>query len=132
MPSENLIAEVYDSDYQVVPFVERGVEEEKIVSMDEVPLEAPDGIAAPSEGRVELSSDPVLDDNTIKKMKVAEIRVALQARRISNNGLKEVLIDRLKTAVAEDVAILQDHPVEEIENSASDVLNPVNYRKKLE
>ena len=61
---------------------------------------------------MELSPDTVLDDDTINKMKVAEIPVALQARGMSINGLKAVLIDPLKTAVAEFVAILQDCPVE--------------------
>ena len=38
MPSGDLIAEGYDSDYQGETFVERGVEEESLVYMDEVPL----------------------------------------------------------------------------------------------
>ena len=73
MPSDEVIAEGYDSDYQVGPFIDSGVGEENLVSVDEVPLEAPEGIAVPSEGGVELSPDPVLDDDMIKKMKVAEL-----------------------------------------------------------
>ena len=73
MPSENLIAEGYDSYYQIGPFIYRGFEEDNLVSMNEVPLEDPEGIAVPEEGEVELSPDPVLDDNTFKKMKVAEL-----------------------------------------------------------
>ena len=38
IPSDDLIAEGYDSDYQGETFVERGVEEENLVYMDEVPL----------------------------------------------------------------------------------------------
>ena len=129
MPSDNLIAEVYDSEYQVGPFVERGVEEENLFSMDEVPLEAPEGIAVPAECGVELIPDPVLDDNTTNKMNLAKLRVALQARGMSNNGLKAVLIDLLKTSVAEGVAILQDFPVTEIENSVGDVFHPGSYWK---
>ena len=41
--------------------------------MDEVPLEVIEGIAVPEEGGVELSSDTVLDDNTIKTMMVSDI-----------------------------------------------------------
>ena len=56
-------------------------------------MEAPEGISVPEEGGMELSPDTVLDDDTINKMKVAEIPVALQARGRSKNGLKSVLID---------------------------------------
>ena len=69
MSSDDLIAEGYDSDYQVGTFVERGVEKENIVSMNEIPLEAPEGIAVLAECGVELSPDLVPDDDTIKKMK---------------------------------------------------------------
>ena len=58
--------------------------------------------------------NPVLDDDTINKMKVAELQVALQACGISKNGLKAFLIDQMKTSVAKGVAILQDRPVVEI------------------
>ena len=64
-----------------------------MVSMDEVPLEAPEGISVPAEGGVELIPDPVPVDDTIKKMKVEDIRFALQARGMSRNGIKSVLID---------------------------------------
>ena len=127
MPSEVLTAESYASDYQVGPFVYRGVEEENLVSMDEVSLEAPEGIAVLEEGGVELIPDSVLYDDTTKKMNVAKLRVALQACGISNNGLKTVLINRLKTVVVEGIAIIQDRPVTEIENSADDVFNPGAY-----
>ena len=114
MPSDKLISEGYDSDYQVGPFVERRVKEEKLVSMDEVPLKTPEGIAVTEEGRVELSPDTVLDDDTIKKMKISDLRVSPQARGMFRNGLQAVLINQLKTRVAKGVAILQDCSVAEI------------------
>ena len=86
----------------------------------------------PAEGGVELSPDPVLDDDTIKKMKVAELQVALQACWMPKNGLKAVLIDKLKTSVAEGVAILQYFSVAEIENSTGDVFHFGAYWKELE
>ena len=61
-----------------------------------------------------LSPNPVLDDKTIKNMKVAELYVALQARGMSKTGIKAVLVDRLKTIAADSVEILQDCPVPEI------------------
>ena len=132
MPSGDLIAEGYDSDYQLGPFFERLVEEENLVSVYEFPLEAPEVISVPEEGGVELSPDPVLDDNTIKEMKVSELRFSLQAHSMSKNGLKAFIIDRLKTAVAKGVVILQYFPVAEIENSAGDVFHPGAHWKELE
>ena len=131
-PSDDLIKEGNDSDYQIGPFIERGVEEEKLVSMDAVALEAPQGVAVPPEGGVELSTDSVLGDKTIKNMKDAERRVALQAHRIFNNGLKAVLPDLSKTSVTEGIEILQDCPVAKIENNAGDVFHPSAYWKELE
>ena len=79
-----------------------------------------------------MSPDPVLDDDTINKTKVAELRSALQACGMSRNGLKTVLIDRLKTSVSKGIAILQDRQLEEIENSAGDVFHTGTYWKELE
>ena len=42
------------------------------------------------------------------------------------------MIDRLKTAVSEGIAILQYCPVAEIENIAGDVFHPGAYWKELE
>ena len=41
----------------------------------------------------------VFDEETIKNMKVADLLIALEARGLSKNVLKKVLIDRLKAAV---------------------------------
>ena len=43
--------------------------------------------------------ESVPNEETIKKMKVSDLRIALEARGLSKNGLKTVLIDRLKAAV---------------------------------
>ena len=64
-------------------------------------------------------------------MKVAELCVTLQARRMSKNGLNAVMADQLKTAGVESVAIIQDRLVTEIENSAGNVLHPSAYWKEL-
>lgn len=93
IPSEELIAKGCNRNYQIGPFVERGVANENFVSMDEPPpLETPEGLVVSPEGGVELSPEPVLDDKKIKSMKVVELRVALQARGVSKNRLNEVLI----------------------------------------
>ena len=65
----------------------------------------------------------------INKMKVAELQVYLLARGMSKNGLKAVLINLLKTAVAQGVTILQDLPVVEIKNSAGNVFRSGAYWK---
>ena len=85
----------------------------------------------PSECGVELSPDPVIDDDMINKMNVAELRVALQASGMSKNGQKEVIINILNTEVAEGIAIIQDLPLADIENSAGDVFHPGAYWKEL-
>ena len=61
-----------------------------------------------------MSPDTVLDENTINKMKVFNIQVALQARWIFKNVLKAIMTNQLKTAVTKGVAILQDCQVTEI------------------
>ena len=48
----------------------------------------------------------VLDEETINKMKVADLIIAIEARGLSKNGLKTVLIDRLKAAAGEGVTLI--------------------------
>ena len=86
----------------------------------------------PSEGGVEFSPDLVLDDETIKNMKVAELRIALQACGVSKNELNASIVDQLKTVMVEGVAIIQDRPVVETKNGVCNVLHDSTYWKGLE
>ena len=132
MPSIELIDQGYDSDMQIGPFFETGVADETFVSMDEDVLEEVAPPAQVQEVEPETASDPVLTSETIDKMKVAELRVALDARGMSKTGLKTVLIERLKAAVINAVPIVQDRPAEVADNSAGKDFDPGAYWKLLE
>ena len=58
--------------------------------------------------KVESAAEPCLDKEMMKKMKVAELPAALQAHGLSKNGLKSILFDRLKAAIAEGVPLVAD------------------------
>ena len=108
MPDNETLEEGYDSDGNIGPFMSTNTEYEKFVSMDEVAPEAPTKVTPPPAPTMEPTAAPSLNDETIEKMKVAELRIALQARGLSKNGLKAVLIARLKTAVAAKVPLVAD------------------------
>ena len=61
-----------------------------------------------------------LNDDTIDKMKVLELRKELGLRGLSKNGIKGVLVKRLKEGIEKNVPLLVDKPIEQIENSAGD------------
>ena len=60
--------------------------------MDEVVSEEPALLTTPPDNGVGSTPESVLDEETINKMKVAELRIALEARGLSKNGIKTVLI----------------------------------------
>ena len=131
-PSEQDLAEGYDSDNQIGPFIGAGVEDEAYVTMDEAALEATAPPNDVSVDETEIIPDPVLGDDTIDKMKVAELRSALKERGMGTNGLKAVLIARLKEGVSNNVPIVRDRPVAEANNSAGEAFQPGAYWKLLE
>ena len=51
---------------------------------------------------------PVPTSDDIKKMKVMELRSALQSRVMTKNGLKAVLVSRLEEAVKNNVPLIQN------------------------
>ena len=51
---------------------------------------------------------PVPTSDDIKKMKVMELRSALQARGMTKNGLKAVLVSRLEEAVKKNLPLIQN------------------------
>ena len=69
--------------------------------MDEVAPEEPALLTPPPDNGVGSTPNSVLGKETIKKMKVTDLCIAIEARGLSKNGLKAVLIDRLKAAVVE-------------------------------
>ena len=131
MPDDSLINEGYDSDFQVGPFIQSGVAEEAFVCMDEEAPEEPEPVllaAVECENSDEVHVDaveavpevPEITDENIDKMKVSELRVELERRGMSKNGLKAVLIQRLKEAVSQKVPLLTDRPDDEVANNAGD------------
>ena len=106
LPSDEALEDGYDSDGQLGPFMGLNTEYERFVSMDEVAPEAPAEETPPPVAEVESAPEPALDEETMEKMKVAELRVALQARGLSKNGLKSILFDQLKAGIVEGVPLV--------------------------
>lgn len=134
MPSEEALETGYDSDGNLGPFMSDSVRNEEFVSMDEVAPEAPTVITPlpGNEGESAAAATvPLLDDETIAKMKVSELRTALEVRGLPKNGLKTVLVDRLKGAVAEGVPLVADRPAVEVENTAGPDFHPSAYWKEM-
>ena len=135
MPSEELMEAGYDTDHQCGPFVQNGVEDEEFYNMDEAapeaPIEAVPVLEEGGDGDVAVA-EIVLDEEAVGKLKVAELRDALQKRGLPITGLKAVLQTRLLEAVANNVPVVGDRPVEEVENQACDSFQPGAYWKLLE
>ena len=100
--------------------------------MDEDAPVAPTTPVPPPEETADPSPDPVLDEDSIKKMKVKELREALKARGMSTKGLKAELVDQLVQGVAKGVTVIEDRPIEEAQNNAGDAFAPGYYWKLLE
>ena len=107
-------------------------EYKRFVLMDEVAPEVPIEIMPPAVAKVEVAAKPCLDEETMKKMKVSELRAALQARGLPKNGLKSILLDRLKAAIAEGVPLVTNRPAVEVENSAGTDFHPSAYWKEID
>jgi len=138
MIDEALIEDGYDTDCQLGPFIESGVEAEERVCMDEEPLgsENPNicetNIVENSIDATAVTAESVLTDELIDKMKVVELRLELEKRGISKNGLKADLVGRLKEAVAKNVPLLEDRPEVEVANSAGIGFEPGAYWQLME
>ena len=138
MPSEELMADGYDSDNQRGPFIQDGVADEVYHNMDEVAPEAPIeaipvvGDDGRDEAPIAEEVDQVLDADKINGMKVAELRDELKKRGIRVTGKKSELQTRLLEGVLAGVEVLADRPVEESNNSAGDAFHPGSYWKLLE
>ena len=127
MPNDEMMDAGYDSDFEVGPFIQSGVEEEGMVCMDEEAPEAPEPILAVAENDENdeniIAAEIVqplqeLTDEQIGSMKVVELRTHLEKRGMSKSGLKVVLIARLKEAITQNVTLLIDRPSHEVTNHA--------------
>ena len=81
-----------------------------------------------------ITAGSVLDDELalIDTLKVVELRQELESRGVSKNGLKKVLIERLKEAIRNRVGLLSDRPGVEVANIAGEGFSPGSYWKLLE
>ena len=95
MPSDEALEGGYDSDGNVGPFLSADVEYEKLVSVDEVAPEEPALLTPLPDNGVGSTPESVLGEKAIKKMKVSDLHIVLEARGLSRNGLKKFLIYRL-------------------------------------
>ena len=68
----------------------------------------------------------------IDVMKIVELRSKLGKRGMSKNGLKAVLVERLKEAVAQNVPLLKNQPDHEVANNAGDGFDGGAYWELLE
>ena len=73
--------------------------------MDEVAPEEPALLTPPPDNGVGSTPESVLDEETINKMKVADLRIALEAHGLLKNGLKTVLIYRIEGSGGEGGSI---------------------------
>ena len=92
IPSDEALEGGYDSDGNVGLLLSAHVEHDKLFFIDEVAPEEPDLLTPPPDNGVGSTLESVLDEETIKKMKVADLHIALEARGLLMNGLKTVLI----------------------------------------
>ena len=93
---------------QFGPFIQDGVVKEEFASMDEVQKTVIEVVTAKPSESEEVKAVPVLTSDDIKKMKVMELQSALQARGITKNGLKAVLVSRLEEAVKKNLPLIQN------------------------
>ena len=114
------------------PFIQDGVVEEEFASMDEVEKTVIEVVTAEPGESEEDEVVPVLTSDAIKKMKVMELRSALQERGITKNGLKAVLVSRLEEAVEKNVPLIQNCTPEVIENRAGGDFAAGAYWKKID
>lgn len=77
-------------------------------------------------------AEVVLDEEAVNKLKVSELRNALQKRGLAIAGLKWVLQTRPSEAVKNGVPIVGDIPRNEILNQACDSFQPSSYWNLLE
>ena len=124
LPSDEAMEEGYDSDGMMGPFFDPYNKEEEDAAMDEVP------VVVPVETR-QAQEPPSMTEDSIKKMKVGELRDSLRRRVLATNGLKADLAKRLLEAVKVGVPV-QDLPVEQVENGAGAAFAVGAYWKVLE
>ena len=75
---------------------------------------------------------PVLTSDDTKKMKVMELRSALQGIGMKTNGLKAVLVSRLEEVFEKNVPLMQNRAPEVIEHCACGEFTDGVYWKKLD
>ena len=86
---------------------------------------------SPPKEATNSSPVPVLDKDSIKKIKVKELQDVLKAQIISTKGLKAELVDQLLQGVSEGVNVLQYRPPEKAKNNTGDAFAPRAYLKLL-
>ena len=81
-----------------------------------------------------ITACSVFDDELalLDTMKVVELRQELEPRGVSKNGLKKVLIERLKEAIRNRVGLLSNRPDVEVANIAGEGFSPGSYWKLIE
>ena len=93
---------------QFVSFIQDGLVEEEFASIDEVEKTVIEVVTAEPGESDEGKAVPVLRSDDIKKMKVVELRSSLQARGITTNRLKAVLVSRLEEAAEKNVPLMKN------------------------
>ena len=138
IPDEGMMDAGYDSDFNMGPFVQDGVSAEAFVSMEEEAPVEPEPVLVLTDGgenrenTIPEIAQPVLTEAVIDVMKIVELRSELGKRGMSKNGLKAVLVERLKEAVAQNVPLLENRPDHEVANNAGDGFDGGAYWELLE
>ena len=125
---ENMNDEGYDSNGDIGPVrYAPGIEEDINVDEDEVLIQIPN----PNEVENDSNENIGLTDDKIEKMKVSELKEALGARNLSKNGVKAVLISRLKQAVANGMGVVENINPNIISNMAGENFEPMAHWELL-
>ena len=103
------------------------MEEDINVDEDEVLIQVP----SPNEVENDSDENIGLTDDKIEKMKVSELKEALGARNLSKNGVKAVLINRLKQAVANGMGVVENINPNIISNMAGENFEPMAHWELL-
>ena len=117
---------------QFGPFIQDGIVEEEFESMDEIEKTVIEVVTAETGKSEEGEAVPVLISDDIKKMKVMDLRSALQERVMTTNGLKSLFVSISEEEVEKNVPMIQNHAPEVIEHCAGGEFSADAYWKKLD
>ena len=120
MPTIEDIDAGYDTDNQIGPFLCEGVDEDESIGMEEDECNEDNSPDTATDNATNFNHGPVMSTESVKKMKVKELRDMLKDRGLSMNGKKNDLVDRLVDAIEKNIPLVANLEVNERENLVLD------------